>query len=259
MRTQFRRQITKALLAPILGLAALFWSAPGHTIAIAFNGQFQPPIDVFPPNTNPTWVIGVGNHAPLSSSGISWGVPITVSSGMEFFPVSYANIAPPLLGNTIVFAGILAYTNGTIAGGTGINGFRLRVDSVGPAPYNQFGTLRIRNEDTPNIVGNPRASADWIWFPDFPQFGSLHVLENTNAFVGIGFRYNSLDFAGFITDWSAYANVFSPELLAITGTSLNPDAGFIAEVPEAGTSLLWVTGLLLIMGWHRRAHAGAPG
>jgi hypothetical protein len=91
----------------------------------------------------------------------------------------------------------LYYRNGAVFGGTGINGVDLIINTTSSDPdFTQTLPLKITIVNTPNVA-DPIASADFIYFTDFPDRGSFRVLEGEETYVEVITQFNSLDLVGF--------------------------------------------------------------
>ncbi|MBL9128961.1 MAG: choice-of-anchor K domain-containing protein [Verrucomicrobiales bacterium] len=95
--------------------------------------------------------------------------------------------------------GSLTYHNHTSPLGTEITDitFRLGFSSL-TEERDQYQTdLVIKIVTTPNVAEDPELSADYIYFADYPQFGSFRVYEGQTASVPLMGVINSLHFGGF--------------------------------------------------------------
>ncbi|MCP5519134.1 MAG: choice-of-anchor K domain-containing protein [Verrucomicrobiales bacterium] len=97
--------------------------------------------------------------------------------------------------------GALSYHNHTTPVWSHITEVMLEVTWYGTVPDTGATGYQLQLEisivNTPNVDGNPEASADFIYFPDYPEFGSFRVYEGDTAEVPIMGTFGSLTFAGF--------------------------------------------------------------
>jgi len=94
--------------------------------------------------------------------------------------------------------------------------------------------LKITIVNTPNVA-DPIASADFIYFTDFPDLGSFRVLEGEETYVEVITQFNSLDLVGFGAVGDPLKGFLSPS------TGPNP----FPAVPEPSSILgLLALGLL---------------
>lgn len=211
-----------------------------------------PPVDAITPISE-----GAG------SSSYGWGIDVipnryildgTVISLDEIFDIGLENLSGVLTreyelstnrlafssngfadqgrGETFV-AGLLEYSNGITTLGSEVPSVTLTLNSTSSNPdFIQELELEISLVTVPNSgdeFGNlfQVASADFIFFTDYPEFGSFRVFENESTSVQVLAEFNSLDLVGF-------------------GQVTDPSIGFLSSstsVPEpAGTSLMAMLG-----------------
>ena len=90
-------------------------------------------------------------------------------------------------------------------------------------------------DHTPN-VGDPQADADYIYFPDYPGYGSFRVFEGRETSVELIGALSSFEFLGF-------------------GAVADLDAGFVspfADAAEPTTFTLMALGALVAFSTERR-------
>lgn len=150
---------------------------------------------------------------------------------MSFTPYDFTNQPK---GQDFV-AGRLYYRNGTILGGTQIDGVDLIINTTSSDPdFTQILPLKITIVSTRNVA-DPIASADFIYFTDFPDRGSFRVLEGEDTDVEVITQFNSLDLVGFGAVGDPLKGFLSPS------TGPNP----FPAVPEPSSILgLLALGLL---------------
>ncbi|NCR19428.1 MAG: PEP-CTERM sorting domain-containing protein, partial [Microcystis aeruginosa LL13-03] len=166
---------TLAILAP-------FQAAQAVTVVVGtgtVTGYFDNPI------TLPSSV-----YTGIGTDTIEWGTPFgeSFTNQLSFTPSDF--VFQPK-GQDFV-AGRLYYRNGTIFGGTGIDGVDLIIDTNSSDPdFTQTLPLKITIVNTPNVADDPIASADFIYFTDFPDRGSFRVLEGEDTDVEVITQFNS--------------------------------------------------------------------
>ncbi len=114
---------------------------------------------------------------------IEWGTPVdgSFTNQLSFIPSDFTDQPK---GQDFV-AGRLYYRNGAVFGGTGINGVDLIINTTSSDPdFTQTLPLKITIVNTPNVA-DPIASADFIYFTDFPDRGSFRVLEGEETYVKV--------------------------------------------------------------------------
>ncbi len=127
---------------------------------------------------------------------IEWGTPFNDSSFTNILSFIPSDFTDQPKGQDFV-AGRLYYRNGTIFLGTQIDGVDLIVNTTSSDPdFTQTLPLKITIVNTPNVA-DPIASADFIYFTDFPDRGSFRVLEGEETYVEVITQFNSLDLVGF--------------------------------------------------------------
>ncbi len=105
----------------------------------------------------------------------------------------------PLVKGEQFVVGHLTYHNGTAYGI--FDEITLRLETS-PASLDNDGDfiqsldLRLQLVSTTN-TDSPEESADYIYLPDYPQFGTFNVLEGETATVELLAEFNSLDPLGF--------------------------------------------------------------
>jgi hypothetical protein len=164
---------------------------------------------------------------------IEWGTPVdgSFTNQLSFIPSDFTDQPK---GQDFV-AGRLYYLNGTIFLGTQIDGVDLIVNTTSSdLDFTQTLPLKITIVNTPNVA-DPIASADFIYFTDFPDRGSFRVLEGEETYVEVITQFNSLDLVGFGAVGDPLKGFLSPS------TGPNP----FPAVPEPSSILgLLALGLL---------------
>lgn len=140
-------------------------------------------------------------------------------------------------------AGTLWFNNGVSITGTNPYSVEFNLSSSSSdQDFNQNLAIEIAiasslNEDD---FGNPLSAelaADYIYFPMFPEYGSLRVFEGEAGAVEILAEFNSLHFKGF-------------------GDVLTPDVAFVSSslttIPLPATVWLFGTALLGVIGRGRK-------
>jgi hypothetical protein len=199
------------LLASFLILAAAASVATaGTTYSILYtNGNFHQPTpecSTTPPNI-PDEVYAYCSSG-TGNSYFNWGV----ANGVDFTESNFQYIGSqdgspaPAVGDRFVI-GRLFYHNGTIAGGTQVDSVKLilrAAEDVFDLDFNYLGNneigefeVLIQIVNTPNYGIDPDADADFIYFPDYPEFGSFRVYEENETSVDLVFQRGSLIFQGF--------------------------------------------------------------
>lgn len=95
--------------------------------------------------------------------------------------------------------GKLTYHNHTSPLGTEITEIKFRLGFASlTESQDQYATdLSIKIVTTPNVADDPEASADYIYFANYPEYGSFRVYEGESATVPLIGVINSLHFTGF--------------------------------------------------------------
>lgn len=94
--------------------------------------------------------------------------------------------------------GNLYYFNGRSVTGTQVESIELVIETESDdIVFQQNLNLEIVVITVANIEGDPEASADSIYFRDFPQYGSFRVFEDEGTSVELLGEFNSLHFRGF--------------------------------------------------------------
>jgi hypothetical protein len=173
-------------------------------------------------------------YTGIGTNTIEWGTPfnsVSFTNQLSFTPSDFTNQPK---GQDFV-AGRLYYRNGTIFLCTQIDGVDLIINTTSSDPdFTQTLPLKITFVTTPNVA-DPIASADFIYFTDFPDRGSFRVLEGEDTDVEVITQFNSLDLVGFGAVGDPLKGFLSP--------STGPDP--FPAVPEPSSILgLLALGLL---------------
>lgn len=189
-----------ALLVAALGLgrsaavhAGNLWTS--RTV-LSVDGTFQN----FQPNLG--FVAGEG------SNRVVFGEPLPGSFASSLtwygFSAPFFSDGQNVLPGQRFLAGEVEFANGTTAAGSSAaqSSVELDVSVFGEELLvdNHFfqvdDTWRIEIVQTPNTL-DPAASADYIFFPDFPSLGSLRVYEGHTAVAQIFAKFGSVDPVSF--------------------------------------------------------------
>ena len=173
-------------------------------------------------------------YTGIGTNTIEWGTPFNDSSFTNQLSFTPFNFTDQPKGQDFV-AGLLYYRNGTIPLSTRIDGVDLIINTTSSDPdFTQTLPLKITIVNTPNVA-DPIASADFIYFTDFPDRGSFRVLEGEETYVEVITQFNSLDLVGFGAVGDPLKGFLSPS------TGPNP----FPAVPEPSSILgLLALGLL---------------
>ncbi len=173
---------------------------------------------------------GSATYDGVGTSSFQWGeaVPGSTQSSLQFTGQSF-NVG---VGDSFVLGTIL-FHNGTIYGGTGADSVTLSFTTTGVSSrpdlfdFNQSLDLTINLINSPNVAGDPIASADFIYFPDYPAFGSFRVFEDQETTVELLASFGSLDFKGF-------GKVGDPTIGFLSSSVVVPEPGGIGVVVGLG-------------------------
>ena len=153
-------------------------------------------------------------------------------TALQFSGSTFTNITK---GDTFVI-GILDYFNGSTFGGSSITNIDLQINTLSSdSDFVQQITILTELFLTPNSGESEVADADFIFFPDNPEFGSFRVFEGQSAQVEILAEFNSLHLRGFGD---------------VTGAGFTSDS-ITAGVPTPPGLMLFVTGLLSLRSYSR--------
>lgn len=210
------------------------------------NGTYLNPNPPCPPAA----CTGVGTNS------VFWGTPDPGNppNGLAFTGRGFAT----QLGQPFVL-GLIQYQNSSTLDNIETIDFRLQsTPTNGDPTFAQNTTLTIGIVQTINS-GNPVADADYIFFRDFPQFGSFRVFEGQVSTVELIGAFNSLDVLGFGQSFNlgfvGFGDVGDPNI-AFTNPSVVPGlATPTVNAPSANTpaipepSTMWLVGIGLLLGW----------
>jgi len=174
----------------------------------------------------------------MDPSGYGWSANNLSFEGNGFYDQAK--------GETFV-AGTINYTNGVAFIGSSPNSVMLSIVSSSEfSGFSQQLFIDIVIDSSPNSDsnGNPLSeelAADYIYFPMFPEFGSLRVFEGESGSVEILAEFNSLHFKGF-------------------GEVLTPGTAFVSSslttIPVPAAVWFFGSGLLGLIGMRRRKNVG---
>jgi hypothetical protein len=226
------------LLAPLLG------SAASAQAATAFQGDFT--------STNPgcrpeNFCTGLG------TSRFGFGEPLTEQSfptSLEFIPNTFTERPSGefLIGTLRIVNGVVAIDSILSQPGTDTAYVNLSLSALtnGVSNPNDQGVFRLAYSSTTNNDPNLRslANADQVFFPDFPEYGVVNILEGSTTDlatynIGILARFGSIVPVGF-------------QVLPSGSTSGN---GTVTDVPTPAL-LPGLAGMVLGV-WRKRRINGA--
>src|SRR5438093_1948088 len=163
------------MLAVLAGFAVI---SPSTSLEAATTGTgtttglFQNPVPTCPPAT----CTGIGTNS------ITWGIPADFLSFSSAFTFTGTSFMVPQ-GVSFVM-GTLQYTNGATDAGSTITNVTLLVHTSSADPlFTQDIPLGITIVSTPNLGISPQADADFMFFTNFPQFGSFRLFEGATTSV----------------------------------------------------------------------------
>jgi len=210
---------TLAILTPFQAAQAVTVVVGTGTVTGYFDNPITIPSSVYTGNGTDT---------------IEWGTPFSADSFTNILSFTPSDFTNQPKGQDFV-AGRLYYRNGTILGGTQIDGVDLIINTTSSDPdFTQILPLKITIVSTRNVA-DPIASAGFIYFTDFPDRGSFRVLEGEETYVKVITQFNSLDLVGFGAVGDPSKGFLSP--------SVGPDP--FPAVPEPSSILgLLALGLL---------------
>jgi hypothetical protein len=181
-----------------------------------------------------TWEDGSIQQFPVGSSGVQ---VTPLEEAAQYF--NNLTFAPTLIDhdtqNGPFTLGTLYYRNSSSILGSEITGISLFVEVFGDDPGIYYELpLNIAIAASPN-TGNPVSDADYIYFPDYPTFGSFRVKEGETTAVQLLAEFGSLHFRGF-------------------GEVLDPSKGYLslslepsAPVPDSSSGI-FVMSLMALFG-----------
>jgi len=164
------------------------------------------PIDLRPAHINGTFGGVFANPDPactgifgpqctgIGTNDITWGLGLfSPPSGLLFTGAAFdAAVGQPFT------LGTLTFTNGQIFAGTEIDGVTLKL-TTGTTDHsladNLTLDLAIGLINTPNI-GSPEQSADQLFFPGHPEWGTFAAYEGQTSTVSLRAQFGSLTFLG---------------------------------------------------------------
>jgi hypothetical protein len=240
---------------PVTHLAALVLAASAALAGPAYstftvNAAFDfpdPACSNVPPAPGEVYAYcSTGTGQPNFNWGVAGGEFLT-ENRLQFMNREYS--PAPAVGDLFTI-GYLFYRNGTILGGTEVSSINLRLDAyqldfdnddtfLGSSGFGSID-LVIRIINTPNTGATPEGAADFIYFPDYPQYGSFRVYEENETLVELIFQRGSLIFQGLgnVADSSG----------GFTSQSITP----FALVPEPATMGLAGVALIALALLRRR-------
>ena len=197
------------------------------------TGQFLNPTPSCPPAT----CSGAG------TSSMFWGdpEPNLPPNNLSFTGRGFS----AALGQPFVL-GLLQFQNSSTT--NNIDRVDLRLQSTalnGDPTFTQTAQLNLTIVQTIN-VGDPVADADYVYFTNFPQFGSFRVFEGQTSTVELIGAFHSLDVLGFGQSFnlgfSGFGQVGNPSV-AFTNPSIVPSLN-PSTVPEPASVILFASGLI---------------
>jgi hypothetical protein len=201
----------------------------------------------------------------VGTSSVFWGTPDPGNppNGLAFTGRGFA----AELGEPFVL-GLIQYQNSSTTDNIETIDFRLQSTPTNGDPiFAQTTTLTVSIVQTINS-GNPVADADYIFFRDFPQFGSFRVFEGQVSTVELVGAFNSLDVLGFGQSFNlgfvGFGDVGDPNIAftnpsvvpALATPSLNAPSSNTSVIPEPPTIGLLALGIMLgglLLGGRLRA------
>jgi len=212
------------------------------------------------------------SHATLSASActgvgtnsIFWGTPDPGNppNGLVFTGRGFA----AELGQPFVL-GLLQYQNSSTTDNIDTIDFKLQsIPTNGDPTFAQTTTLTLSIVQTLN-AGNPVTDADYVFFKDFPQFGSFRVFEGQVSTVELVGAFHSLDVLGFGQSFNlgfvGFGDVGDPNIAftnpsvvpGLATPSLNaPSTNTPSAIPEPTTIGLVGLGVVLVGLLRRGVH-----
>ena len=214
------------------------WNMKPATVGTS-TGQFLNPTPTCPPAS----CSGIGSNA------ITWGTGDPGS--LTFAGTAFA----PTVGDTFK-VGTLTFHNGGTAAGSEITGIDLDIsmsfDNISEANFTYHSRLGIKN--TPNTE-DPIASADQIVFTEGGFSAAFNILEGATASVDLMAKLTTtlgLAPEGAAQDSGDLDQLFDPVAsplgfkLTLVGLENPTGGGFISQVPEPSTSIMLMTGLIML-------------
>lgn len=230
MHTERTLRTERNLWAGLVVVVATFGQASADA-AVTVSGKFENPVIFVPELTT---------HTNTGLDVIEWGTPQPETdprSRLTFIPSpSVLEINP----QTQTF-GQLHFRNGSAANATWILGVDLVLNTtsnipataVFPGTVPQTTTLKIAIVTTSNVSGIPEIDADYIYFPDFPTYGSFRVYEGQETYVTLGLHFSSLIFDGLGGVGNTNAGFLHPSIEPFAVPE-EPNAA-----PEPASLVLW--------------------
>jgi len=165
----------------LLGLSSiLLIGSLLQTTAATFDGSSD---GIF---QNPTGPVGAV-YTEIGPSDITWGTPSIEGeppNSLSFFGTTFAGVVP----ETTFSVGALSYYNGSILAGTEIDTVELALTLSFTSPFtgDQTFVYPLTITSTPNVEGDPEASADYITLPAFSSSTFSHDGVDYTLQVGFG-------------------------------------------------------------------------
>lgn len=192
-------------------------------------------------------------YSGIGTNSISWGDPDGFGTGPNTFEFVPDGAASPSPDGDLYVLGRLNYFNGTVSLGTSIRGVDL-MTKIDPSPAPSVPldvdtfTFPIAIVTTPNVEGDPDASADYIYFKG-TNVGLFHVFENTSASVDVIVRYTPGDIGPLSNGFSVQGGGGTLTVVKFANVSAG---GFVtAAVPEPSSLAIFGLGIAGVVAGHK--------